>query len=410
LDDEISQLENCNKIIEFSSTEQEVKALTNTEDIKDFYEYTEECLRRISKIERVSDEEILKNHLIQLDDEILKIISKGTKKLAVFDLDETLIHCEVKEYETCQRVFEVEISEGKIAKIGLNVRPYIHEALSEIMQHYILIMYTASQKVYADAVLKIIDPDDKYFVKKLYRNNCIKAKMENENIFIKDLRVFSGVELKNIIIIDNSVLSFCFQMDNGIPILPFYDNTNDQELKVLVNYLKHLKNCESIQEENKKVMNLNAIYQNYISGDECISSADDESHNQILSNNQSQSNNKESYNIIIQNVNFTSNSSCEENINLFNTTYKNCGITNSEMSDYSQKKVSPRSSSNSLYRKKIYDSNNSNFTSSKAEKQYYSNHSRGSVRDKINKCIENFHNSFSNNYSVDSLQLINALK
>jgi hypothetical protein len=70
-----------------------MKNLTNTEDIKDFYEYTEECMKRIIKLNIPSDEEI--EHLCfnlpaELEEEL------RYKKLAIFDLDETLVHCEIK--------------------------------------------------------------------------------------------------------------------------------------------------------------------------------------------------------------------------------------------------------------------------------------------------------------------------
>ena len=42
------------------------------------------------------------------------------------------------------------------------------------------------------------------------------------------------------VIIDNSNLSFAFHLDNGIPILPFYDNKKDNELVTLVNYLNYI--------------------------------------------------------------------------------------------------------------------------------------------------------------------------
>lgn len=42
------------------------------------------------------------------------------------------------------------------------------------------------------------------------------------------------------IIVDNSVLSFLFQLDNGVPILPFYTNRQDEELIHLSFYLKCL--------------------------------------------------------------------------------------------------------------------------------------------------------------------------
>ena len=43
------------------------------------------------------------------------------------------------------------------------------------------------------------------------------------------------------VIVDNSALSFAFNVNNGIPILPYYDNTNDEELKHLRYYLNCLR-------------------------------------------------------------------------------------------------------------------------------------------------------------------------
>lgn len=42
------------------------------------------------------------------------------------------------------------------------------------------------------------------------------------------------------VIIDNAVYSFGFQLDNGIPIIPFYNNKEDEELLHLINYLNTL--------------------------------------------------------------------------------------------------------------------------------------------------------------------------
>ena len=53
------------------------------------------------------------------------------------------------------------------------------------------------------------------------------------------------------IIIDNSVLSFAFQLENGIPILPFYDNFDDNELKFLMNYLCNISSVNDLREQNK---------------------------------------------------------------------------------------------------------------------------------------------------------------
>jgi len=125
------------------------------------------------------------------------------------------------------------------------------EGLREINKDYISIVYTASHKIYADAVINHFDPNKELISYRLYRHNCIRTKMLDEFIYVKDLRIFRNVDLKDIIIIDNSVLSFVFQFNNGIPILPFYDNKKDMEFKFLVKYLHHLSKFDNIGEENK---------------------------------------------------------------------------------------------------------------------------------------------------------------
>lgn len=37
-------------------------------------------------------------------------------------------------------------------------------------------------------------------------------------VYVKDLRIIRDRDIKNIIIVDNSIISFAYQMDNGIPI------------------------------------------------------------------------------------------------------------------------------------------------------------------------------------------------
>lgn len=91
-----------------------VQNLTNQEDIKDFYEYTEECLKRIIKLKIPTLEEI-QDLLFSLPfEEDLK-----TKKLAIFDLDETLIHCEIKKPQKGQVQIMVNLPSGDTAKVKL---------------------------------------------------------------------------------------------------------------------------------------------------------------------------------------------------------------------------------------------------------------------------------------------------
>jgi len=89
-----------------------VQNLTNQEDIKDFYEYTEECLKRIINLKIPSLDEI-KDLLFDLPfEEELK-----TKKLAIFDLDETLIHAEIKKPQKGQVQIMVNLPSGDTSKV-----------------------------------------------------------------------------------------------------------------------------------------------------------------------------------------------------------------------------------------------------------------------------------------------------
>lgn len=117
---------------------------------------------------------------------------------------------------------------------------------------YDLICYTASKSEYADVVLDYIDKDKTLFSKRLYRQHCIKTKIDSDNVYVKDLRIFHEIALDDIVIIDNSALSFASHLDNGIPILPFYDNKNDNELLILANYLKELSTADDIRVTNRK--------------------------------------------------------------------------------------------------------------------------------------------------------------
>lgn len=128
--------------------------------------------------------------------------------------------------------------------------------MEEINKKYISIIYTASHQIYADAVINHFDPNKKLISHRLYRNNCIQTKIGEEQIYVKDLRVLYGVDLSEVIIIDNCILSFVFQMDNGIPILPYYDNKNDRELIFLMKYLDYLAQYKDIKNENKRMIPL----------------------------------------------------------------------------------------------------------------------------------------------------------
>lgn len=126
----------------------------------------------------------------------------------------------------------------------------MRECLEELRKHYVIIVYTASHQSYADCVLDYIDPDKSLIQYRMYRHDCVSVKLDGDTIYVKDLRVIRNVDMKDMIIIDNSVMSFAFQLENGIPILPYYDNPEDTELNFLTNYLKNISKEQDLRVEN----------------------------------------------------------------------------------------------------------------------------------------------------------------
>jgi len=232
--------------------EDEVRSLSNMEDITNFYTYTERCFEMMIEIEKIKNINKCKPCDFPFDNEI----NKGNKKLAIFDLDETLVHCRSKNINECQYQIEVMLPSRKKGKIGVNIRPNWEKALNIIKDKYIIVVFTASHSTYADAVLNFMDPNNNYFQYRLYRNNCTSVKYEGKEIYIKDLSVFKNIDLKNIIIIDNSVVSFTYQLDNGMPILPYYNSDRDNELICLAYYLLAIFEYKDLREANKLYVKL----------------------------------------------------------------------------------------------------------------------------------------------------------
>ena len=62
--------------------------------------------------------------------------------------------------------------------------------------------------------------------------------------------------MRDIILVDNAAYSYGYQLENGLPILPYYDNKSDVELKHLTNYLKNIISVIDVREVNKKLLKI----------------------------------------------------------------------------------------------------------------------------------------------------------
>ena len=184
------------------------------------------------------------------------------KKLLILDIDETLVHSDldfslkekIPKYDT---ILHFNSEEEKNIPIPLILRPGIKKFLNYAVQEFDLVVFTASDKQYADAIIDYIEKDKKYFKMKLYRNHCIFIE---PGLYIKDLRIFSDFKnLEDIIILDNSLFSFANQLNNGILITSFFSDMNDTFLENVKCYLEFIKNEKDIRVINKESFKLEQI-------------------------------------------------------------------------------------------------------------------------------------------------------
>lgn len=127
------------------------------------------------------------------------------------------------------------------------------ESLKTLSQYYeIYIFTTLSQKI-ASKIIWILDPEKKIFKGIIRREYCYKTQ---DNILIKDLRIIKNKNLKDLVIINSNCNSFVSQIDNAIPLLPWYGDLEDSELIYLTKYLFYLSKCDDVRDKNKEYFKL----------------------------------------------------------------------------------------------------------------------------------------------------------
>jgi CTD nuclear envelope phosphatase 1 len=91
----------------------------------------------------------------------------------------------------------------------VNKRPYCDEFLRRVCKWFNLVIFTASVQEYADPVIDWLETERKFFSARYYRQHCTYR----QGAYIKDLSSVDP-DLSNVMILDNSPLSYLFHEGN----------------------------------------------------------------------------------------------------------------------------------------------------------------------------------------------------
>ncbi|XVF40217.1 hypothetical protein PTKIN_Ptkin01aG0093900 [Pterospermum kingtungense] len=159
----------------------------------------------------------------------------------VLDLDETLVHSTLEHCDDADFTFTVFFN-MKEHTVYVKKRPHLQTFLEKVAEMFEVVIFTASQSIYAEQLLDIVDPYRKLISRRVYRESCIFS----DGSYTKDLTVL-GVDLAKVAIIDNSPQVFRLQVNNGIPIKSWFDDPSDHALISLLPFLETLVDVDDVR-------------------------------------------------------------------------------------------------------------------------------------------------------------------
>merc|ERR1719232_1007078 len=115
--------------------------------------------------------------------------------------------------------------------------------MREVAKYYEVVIFTASLSLYANPLLDMLDTEG-VIEHRLFRESCVL----HGQAYVKDLSKL-GRRMEDIIFIDNSPLSYAFHPTSAVPILSWFDDPDDTQLRDLLPVLcKTLRDMHDVRE------------------------------------------------------------------------------------------------------------------------------------------------------------------
>ena len=157
------------------------------------------------------------------------------KPLLILDLDETLIHGSETRLER--------FPDFLVGPYHIYQRPHLTDFFAQVRGSYLLAVWTASMRIYAENIVKQAFPEDLKLEFFWSREHC-KRRMDletREQYWLKYLANLKGrYDLDRILAVDDDPRCFEKNYGNHVRVRPYGGSTEDRELLHLATYLEQL--------------------------------------------------------------------------------------------------------------------------------------------------------------------------
>jgi RNA polymerase II subunit A small phosphatase-like protein len=151
-----------------------------------------------------------------------------------------LVHSSFRPIPNADFVLTVEV-EGVLMNVYVIKRPWLDLFLQQVSRLFEVVVFTASLRRYADAVLDWIDPVGAV-TWRLYRDSCLM----HDGAYVKDLDRL-GRPLNRTILVDNSAISFSFHPSNGLHSASFIEDRDDTGLLDIMAVLLRVRDAPDVR-------------------------------------------------------------------------------------------------------------------------------------------------------------------